>query len=84
MKHFKRIYIYKDSKLPEKGWFQGCFICYHKTARLLTFDTKETSKTITEYVVYVCPQCKKELQKNENLKEEYKTKCQEYININNL
>ena len=84
MKHFRRIYIYKDTGMPERGWVQGCFICYQKTARLLTFDTKENSKTITEYVVYVCPNCKKELQEKEDLKEEYDIKCKEYIDIHGL
>ena len=84
MKHFRRIYIYKDTKMPENGWLQGCFICYQITGRLLTFDTKETSKNITEYVVFVCPECKKQLNQKEELKNDYNEKCNEYIQINNL
>ena len=84
MKHFRRIYIYKDTKMPEHGWLQGCFICYQITGRLLVYDTKETSKNVTEYAVFVCPQCKKKLQNNDKLQEEYKQKCQEYITINGI
>ena len=68
MKHFRRIYIYKDTKMPERGWLQGCFICYQITGRLLTYDTKEDSKTINEYAVFVCPECKKKLEIVPNIK----------------
>lgn len=84
MKHFRRIYIYKDTKMPERGWLQGCFICYQITGRLLVYDTKESAKNITEYAVFVCPECKKNLEKNDKLKEEYNEKCQEYIDMNGI
>ena len=84
MKHFRRIYIYKDTKMPERGWLQGCFICYQITGRLLVYDTKETVKNITEYAVFVCPECKKNLQRNDELKLDYELKCQEYIDIHGL
>ena len=84
MKHFRRIYIYKETSMPEEGWLKGCFICYQITGRLLTYDTKETSKSVTEYVVFVCPHCKKELTKKPQLKEEYNEKCRQYIDIHRL
>lgn len=84
MKHFRRIYIYKDTKMPERGWLQGCFICYQITGRLLTYDTKETARNITEYVVFVCPDCKKHLQSKSELKDDYNEKCLEYIRMHDL
>ena len=84
MKHFRRIYIYKDTKMPEQGWLQGCFICYQITGRLLVYNTKETSRNITEYAVFVCPDCKKKLNTDNKLHEEYKFKCQEYIDMNGI
>ena len=84
MKHFRRIYIYKDTNMPDRGWLQGCFICYQITGRLLTHDTKETANNITEYVVFVCPECKKQLENKPALKSDYNEKCMEYIKIHNL
>ncbi len=84
MKHFRRIYIYKDTKMPECGWLQGCFICYQITGRLIVYNTVERGNIITEYDVFVCPLCKKNIQEKESLKIEYNNKCQEYIDINGL
>ena len=29
MPPYKKIYIYRESDLPEKGWIHSCFNCYH-------------------------------------------------------
>ena len=70
--------------MPEQGWLQGCFIYYQITGRLLVYDTKETSRNITEYAVFVCPDCKKKLNTDNKLHKEYKLKCQEYIDMNGI
>ena len=79
MKKFRRIYIYKESRLPERGWLHGCFICYCITGRLLNFTTIESTGHISEYVVHVCPLCQKKLEKDSELYDEYVEKCNKYI-----
>ena len=84
MKNFRRIYIYKDTKMPDRGWLQGCFICYQITGRLLVYETVEKNNVITEYAVFLCPTCQNNLKKDKNYNDEFKTKCQQYININGI
>ena len=33
----KKVYIYRDSHLPEKGWIQSCFHCYTYTSNTIDF-----------------------------------------------
>ena len=39
MPKVKRIYIYRDSHLPEIGWLQSCFKCETITGRYFLFHT---------------------------------------------
>ena len=42
MKILHNIYIYRDNHhLPEKGWFQACFMCCTVTSRTILFDNVE-------------------------------------------
>ena len=39
MPKIKRIYIYRDSHLPEEGWLQSCFKCKEITGKYFLFQT---------------------------------------------
>lgn len=82
MKAFRRMYIYKDTHLPAVGWLQGCFLCYSITGQCETFSKKQTSDMIMEYVVYVCPTCKKLIIHSSRIRDEYKRKINDYITLN--
>ena len=75
----KRIYIYKDSHLPENGWFQGCFRCGTITARIFLFTTFNSNNYLYEFIIYTCPDCKKKLHNDTLLSINYNNTCSEYI-----
>ena len=75
----KRVYIYRDCDQPEYGWFKACFICYTTTAQTLFFDQVERQGAQLERLVYVCPQCKRFLKKDEKLRSEYERKVRLYL-----
>ena len=81
MKTFRRMYIYKETHLPSVGWLHGCFVCYTITGICEVFSKKETRKRMIEHVVYICPNCKKLIQENNKVRQEYKTKVNEYIHL---
>ena len=81
MKTFRRMYIYKESHLPAEGWLQGCFVCYAITGQCDVFSKKSSHRVVTEHVVYLCPHCKKMVERNEELKKEYEMKVNEYIEL---
>ena len=80
MAKFRRIYLYRDSDMPERGWLQSCFLCYTYTSRLNDFKKEECKKKklINHYVVFICKDCKDELQKEE-IYQKYEKKCEDYI-----
>jgi len=75
----KKIYIYKDTHLPEKGWFQGCFKCDSITAKTFLFDTFHIDDYLYEFIIYTCPSCTKKFDKDVGLSEEYNDLCSAYI-----
>ena len=88
MKLLHKIYIYREgSNLPENGWFQRCFICCTITSRTRLYDSLDkiinNKKTRYELYVYICPQCKRKLDRGDKaFKLHYKHKCEHYINKN--
>lgn len=70
MPAIKRVYLYEETHLPEKGWLQGCIICGTITSKLSLFDTKINKKkeTLYEIYTYICPKCLKNLSDSECLK----------------
>ncbi len=57
----KRIYLYTESHLPKKGWFQGCLRCASITAHLQLYKTIHADDLIKEVYVYICSPCQKSL-----------------------
>ena len=54
-KKIKKIYIYRDSHLPEEGWLQSCFNCYQITSKLILFKKYKTNKNnvIIYWEIYI-------------------------------
>lgn len=78
MPRIRIINIYKETHLPEEGWFQGCFICCQITGR--TYDFKpEKSFENTRFKVYICPNCSRLKNINEDLAKEYDAHIIRYI-----
>ena len=79
----KTIYIYRESKLPYRGWIQSCFNCYIFTERNILFKTKfnEHTKTLYEFNVFLCPLCQREIIKKNNilLNIKLQNKCNNYL-----
>ena len=82
MPHYKKIYIYRESRLPEDGWLQPCFYCYAITSGLLRLKTKIIFRNLYEIEVYLCHRCKITLNKNDVLYNTFIKKCNNYINNN--
>lgn len=75
----KRIYVYRECSQPENGWFKACFLCYATTARTLLFDEVEDHGIRTERLVYVCPDCKRAMMKDEALRTAYENAVSRYL-----
>ena len=81
MRMLHKIYIYREKEnLPEKGWFQSCFMCGAITSGLKLFDSLEKGKDIYEIYVYVCSPCQKKITGSNETEEKFKYKCSRYIN----
>ena len=63
MPTIRKVYLYEETHLPQKGWLQGCMICGVITSHLLLFKTKFDEKKEMKYEIYtyICPSCKKNL-----------------------
>ena len=70
MPTIRKVYLYEETHLPQKGWLQGCMICGVITSHLLLFKTKFDEKKEMKYEIYtyICPSCKKKLKNKEALK----------------
>jgi len=55
----KRIYLYIESHLPKKGWFQGCLRCASITAQLQLYKTITMADLTKKVYIYICPLCQK-------------------------
>jgi hypothetical protein len=81
-KKMKQIYIYRESHLPENGWFQACFDCLTVTSKLKLFDIYKTNTNCIifwELYIYVCPKCKKELKTDKNKYKIFYNNYKKYI-----
>lgn len=83
----KKIYIYRDSHLPERGWMQSCYNCCLITSHVITFKTikKENGKYKNwEFYVYLCKHCQNHLYQKENLTKyiDFTKDCNHYIKQN--
>ena len=67
----KRIYLYRECDQPENGWFKACFVCRATTAQTLLFEEKTQGGMCIQHMVYVCPECKRALRKDDELRTAY-------------
>ena len=79
MKNFRQMEIYKETDKPDKGWIQGCFICYTPTARIREEGTFEDENFITECSVFLCHDCHKLIKYSIDIKNEYDDSIDIYI-----
>ena len=82
MPYYKKIYIYRNSKLPELGWIQSCFNCYGLTSSVISYRTVKTTNYLYDIEVYLCSHCKKEFQTEKANEMKFIIKCNNYINSN--
>ena len=75
----KRVYVYRHGDQPESGWFKSCFMCYTITAQTLLFDEIERYGTPVERMVYICPECKRALLMDEQLRTAYERAVSQYL-----
>ena len=79
MPSVKRIYIYKDSHLPEIGWLQACFKCEAITGRYFLFQSFTKKDTLYEFYIHTCGPCTKSFKKNPQNYIQFSDICNEYI-----
>jgi len=79
MKIIREVYLYSDTHLPRHGWLQGCWECETITSRLITYKKITKNILIYKFIVYLCPCCKKQINAKEEKKEEFNTKCNDFI-----
>ena len=75
----RKIFVYKKTHLPIKGWLQGCFRCYTFTSKYFLFNTFHNNNNLYEFYIHTCPQCSKNFKKNPLLYVYYSKKCNTYI-----
>ena len=82
MPHYKKIYIYRDSHLPEEGWIQSCFNCYTYTSSTIDYKVIKYKQVIYECNIYLCPACDKFLHSDDIARNKFRYKCDKYIKYN--
>jgi hypothetical protein len=79
MPKIKRIYLYRDSHLPEEGWLQSCFKCKEITGKYFLFQTFHKEDDLYEFYIHICSKCKKKFDNSPLLYVNFSDKCNEYI-----
>jgi len=79
MIYYKKIYIYRESDLPNDGWFQSCFNCYTITSRTIKYKKIRTTYYLYDIAIYVCPYCKNLFKIEKNKEQKFINKCNYYI-----
>lgn len=74
------MYIFNQSTQPKEGWFKSCFMCRTITSQTQYFNEKNKNKVLIKRYVYICPFCKKNLLKDNVLRDYYESKVNKYIN----
>ena len=51
MKILRHVYLFYETHLPEKGWFQGCYQCKMITSKTICYkNIHANNKTTTAYI----------------------------------
>ena len=82
MPKVKRIYLYKDSHLPEAGWLQSCLRCSEITGKCFLFQTFNKKDKLYEFYIHTCAKCKKKFTNSSSLYISFSDKCHEHIRYN--
>lgn len=77
----KKVYIYRDSHLPEKGWIQSCFHCYTYTSNTIDFTYIIKKQIMYQIDIYLCEHCELMLNNSEHVEKRqiFEEKCNKYI-----
>ncbi len=87
----KRKFLYIESKLPEDGWIQLCFICgTDATSHLLDYTTIKDYQCYSNsnafydlnIIIHTCPRCSKQLQNDRIFNRKAKREINKYIRTN--
>ena len=79
MKIIREVYLHSDTHLPIYGWLQGCWECESITSRTIKYKEVIKNKLKYKYIAYLCPTCKRQMNTNTEKKEDFNTKCNEFI-----
>ena len=79
MPTLKRIYIYRESHLPENGWLQACFRCKAITGKYILFETFHHNEYLYEFYIHTCSRCKRKFDDSPLLFVNFSDECNDYI-----
>ena len=79
MPRIKRIYIYRDSHLPEEGWLQACFRCREITGKYFLFQTFHKGDSLYEFYIHTCSKCKRTFDEQPLVFVNFSDQCNDYI-----
>ena len=81
MPRCKKVYLYRESRLPEEGWIQSCFHCYMYTSNTIDYTYIKHNNILYACDVYLCESCDKYLHKLENIEKRmlFENKCTKYL-----
>ena len=80
VKEVKEINCYsKEKKMPEEGWFFGCYCCGSVTSNNFLFKRHETKKVIYYFNMYLCDMCEYRSNKNLNANNYFNKQCNKFL-----
>jgi|18_taG_2_1085343.scaffolds.fasta_scaffold36493_2 hypothetical protein len=79
MPNYKKIILYRDSRLPEEGWLQSCFYCYQITGSTILYKTIKKTRYLYDIEVYLCRHCQIEFTLRKYKQDTFNDKCNKYI-----
>jgi hypothetical protein len=82
MPTLKRIYIYRESHLPENGWLQACFRCKSITGKYILFETFYHNNYLYEFYIHICGHCNQHFERNKTSYLTFASDCSTYIRDN--
>lgn len=56
--NYKNIYLYSITKMPKRGWLQGCDYCGSITSKIFLIYQKYYNKKTYYFYIYRCKSCK--------------------------
>ena len=56
--NYKNIYLYSLTKMPKRGWLQGCDYCGSITSKIILIYQKYYDKKMYYFYIYRCKLCR--------------------------